>query len=257
MSTKSPTESILGMFQTTALEEISIPSFQAPRHVAIIMDGNRRWAYKQLQTAAFGHSQGALVVDKIVQIALSKEIKVLTLYAFSTENWKRSPFEVDTIFSILKNQLLKMKKKMVEQGVRFSVIGNVNLLPKNLKDLINEVVIDTAACNRLDLVMALNYGARDELTRAFKKLATDFKDGKFDLEDVDEKKVESYLDTHLLPDPDLIIRTSGENRISNFLLWQSAYSELYFTDVLWPDFTEEEFEKALLEYGKRARRKGK
>lgn len=230
--------------------------FIAPKHVAIIMDGNRRWACQKLKNASFGHERGADVVESIVSRAIDYNISILTLFAFSTENWKRSRIEIDILFSIFENQLNKMKESMQKNGVRLKVIGDISKLPISLKNLIHTIEQLTAENQVIDLVLALNYGARNELNRAIKKMAVDCKEGKIQPEDISEEMIESYLDTKGMADPDLIIRTSGEKRFSNFLLWQSAYAEFYITETLWPDFSITEFDSAILEYSKRQRRKG-
>jgi undecaprenyl diphosphate synthase len=244
------------MLQYEILKEELNDSASAPRHVAIIMDGNRRWAYKRLKNPSWGHENGATIVQDIVRKAKDLGISTLTLFAFSTENWKRSKTEVEILFSIFQNHLNKMKDDMVKEGVRLLTIGNLKLLPLALQKLIQEVKDETKENHSIDLVLALNYGARDELKRAFGKIIEDIEEGIILKEQISEGLITSYLDTYMLPDPDLVIRTSGEKRMSNFLLWQAAYAEFYTTDVFWPDFTPEELERAVAEYSRRQRRKG-
>lgn len=228
----------------------------APKHVAIIMDGNRRWALQKSKNPSFGHERGADIVECIVERAIQYNISILTLFAFSTENWKRSRFEVEILFSIFENQLNKMKESMQKNGVRLKVIGDTSKLPPSLKDLIFSIQKLTADNQVIELVLALNYGSRDELCRAVKRLAFDCKNGGIQPEEISESLLESYLDTRGMVDPDLIIRTSGEQRLSNFLLWQAAFAELYITKAFWPDFSVSEFDSAILEYSKRQRRRG-
>jgi len=227
-----------------------------PQHVAIIMDGNRRWARRNLLATALGHQAGADAVEKIVEKAIDLGIQVLTLFAFSTENWKRGAFEIDWLFQIFENQLIKMADSLQQQGVCLKTIGQLSLLPKSLQEVIASVKKQTAVNKKLQLVLAFNYGARDELVRAIQKIAGDIQAGNLLMESLDEEQISRTLDTSGLMDPDLVIRTSGENRMSNFLLWQSAYSEFYTCDVLWPDFSPDDLEAAVHEYCRRQRRKG-
>lgn len=228
----------------------------SPKHVAIIMDGNRRWAKRKLLSSSFGHEAGAQIVESIVKKAIDLNIKVLTLFAFSTENWKRSKIEVEYLFTIFEKQLQSLRGSMMENGVCLQTIGNLDPLPQSLKDLIANVKSETSINKKFTLVLAFNYGARDEIIRAVKKILVDLKGDKVTLEKVDETLFSGYLDTVGLSDPDLVIRTSGEKRVSNFLLWQSAYSEFYTADVLWPDFKPIDLEKAVVDYSLRQRRKG-
>lgn len=227
-----------------------------PKHVAIIMDGNRRWAKKQFMSSSHGHQAGAEIVESIVKKAIDLKIEIMTLFAFSTENWKRNKFEVDYLFSIFEKQLRLLRKSMKENGVQLLTIGDLIPLPKSLKDLIDEVKNETAVNKKFTLVLAFNYGARDEILRAVKKIVFHLQSKELAIDSLDESVFSTFLDTAGLSDPDLIIRTSGEKRVSNFLLWQSAYSEFYTADVLWPDFKSEDLEKAVLDYCLRQRRKG-
>jgi len=236
--------------------ELKMSTDTIPKHVAIIMDGNRRWAVKRLMNPSIGHQEGATVVEKIVRRAIDLNISILTLFAFSTENWKRSKTEVEILFSIFYAHLKQMRSYMIKQGVRLQTIGDLNPLPEDLKKLINTIKKETEKNQKLELVLAINYGARDEMARAVKNIAKAVEEGLIESSCIDEKLLESYLDTYRFSDPDLVIRTSGEKRLSNFLLWQAAYAEFYTTDTLWPDFDEEELNKAVSEYSKRQRRRG-
>lgn len=227
-----------------------------PKHVAIIMDGNRRWAKQANKRTSFGHESGAEVVEKIITRAIDWGLETLTLFAFSTENWKRSRLEINFLFSILTAHLQKMKPRMERDGVRFHTIGDLNPLPKKLKELINEVKTATKNNTKINIVLALNYGSRDEITRVVKRLIHEVNLAGLEIKDINESLIDRYLDTSSFSDPDLIIRTSGENRMSNFLLWQGAYSEFFTTSTYWPDFTIKEFDEALLYYSNRSIRKG-
>jgi undecaprenyl diphosphate synthase len=241
--------------QNQSVNESMIPR-NPPQHVAIIMDGNRRWARRNLLATALGHQAGADAVEKIVEKAIDLGIQVLTLFAFSTENWKRGAYEIDWLFHIFENQLIKMSKALEQQGVCLRTIGQLSLLPQSLQEVIASVKKQTAMNKKLQLVLAFNYGARDELVRAVQKIIEEVKVGCLTIDGVDEEQISRSLDTSGLVDPDLVIRTSGENRMSNFLLWQSAYSEFYTCDVLWPDFSPDDLDAAVHEYCRRQRRKG-
>ena len=228
-----------------------------PKHVAIIMDGNGRWAKQQGKNRVFGHKQGAKSVKEIVQAAGELGIEYLTLYAFSTENWSRPKLEVDALMALLISSINSETKELIENNVRLLSIGNHNALPKNVRNKLFQAIDQTKNNTGLTLVLALSYSARWELTEAAKKIAGLVVDHKISVDDIDEKIISDNLTTTNIPDPELMIRTSGEYRISNFLLWQLAYSELYFTDKLWPEFGKEEFFKALMNYQSRERRFGK
>lgn len=228
-----------------------------PQHVAIIMDGNGRWAQKSGKPRLWGHARGADNVREITTLSRKLGIKALTLYAFSTKNWERPEEEVLGLMGLLKEYIRKERATLLDNDIRFRTIGNISKLPQDLITSINELKDASSHCQSMDFCIALNYGARDEIIRAVKKIATDITDGKITNETIDEKLFDSYLDTACLPPVDLIIRTSGEYRLSDFLLWQGAYSEFYFTDTLWPDFREEEFRKALSSFSQRERRFGK
>ncbi|MCH9612251.1 MAG: Ditrans,polycis-undecaprenyl-diphosphate synthase ((2E,6E)-farnesyl-diphosphate specific) [Chlamydiia bacterium] len=229
---------------------------KVPKHVAIIMDGNRRWARCRNKPVDMGHWYGAERVRDIVNTAALCGVENLTLYTFSTENWARPRAEVQALIQLFDVQLRKMRSEMLENGVRLQTIGNISHFPAHIQNLINETKAATAHCNRIQLILALNYGGRDDLRRAALRAFEDMEEGKLRKSDFTEEVFGSYLDTHGFPDPELLIRTSGESRISNFLLWQLSYAEIYVTDVLWPDFEEEDFYKALEEYGNRQRRNG-
>ncbi|MGC3937091.1 isoprenyl transferase [Roseobacter sp. EG26] len=227
-----------------------------PRHVAIIMDGNGRWATQRGRPRLFGHHAGARRVREIVESCPEIGVDYLTIFAFSTENWKRTQVEVAGLMNLFRRYIIKETKVLRESGVRVRFIGDRVRLDDKLIHLMNELEAATEHNNQVHLTIALNYGGRDEVARATKRLAADVAAGRLRPEDVDEETLPRYLDTHVLPDPDLVIRTSGEARISNFLLWQSAYSEYEFIDTLWPDFTREEFTRLCTAYGGRERRFG-
>lgn len=234
----------------------SLDPANIPQHVAIIMDGNRRWAKKRFFSTALGHSKGVDALMESVKAAKELGIKVLTVYGFSTENWKRSKLEVKILLEIFEQALLKHTEPMVQNGVRLHSIGDVSPFPSRFIDKLEESKERTSHCDGIDLVLALNYGGRDELRRAVSSIADDLEAGKLKKNQIDEELISSYLDTAKWNDPDLLIRTSGENRVSNFLLWQLSYSELYVTNQLWPDFSPENLLDAVLEYQNRERRLG-
>lgn len=228
-----------------------------PRHVAIIMDGNGRWAKRQGLARMFGHRQGVETVHNITELAAELGIKYLTLYAFSTENWNRPKEEVDALMSLLVDTIAKETPTLMKNNIRLQTIGDLGRLPQATRDKFLACIAQTSANTGLTLVIALSYSARWELIQATKKVAQAVKEGRLLLEDINEEVIGNYLTTCDLPDPDLLIRTSGELRISNFLLWQLAYAELYFTNCLWPEFTAEEFYRAIVDYQHRERRFGK
>ncbi|MBQ8167661.1 MAG: isoprenyl transferase [Lachnospiraceae bacterium] len=227
-----------------------------PEHVAIIMDGNGRWAKKRLMPRNFGHKAGAKVVEQICEDAHSLGIKYLTVYAFSTENWKRSVEEVSGIMNLLRNYLVDSIERASKNNMRVRVIGDRTALDKDIVEKIEELESKTAQYDGLTFTIALNYGGRDELRRGIKAIAADVKAGKISEDAIDEKLISTYLDTSDLPDPDLMIRTSGEVRLSNYLIWQLAYAEFCFMDVLWPDFTIEDLKEAIRYYNGKERRFG-
>ena len=227
-----------------------------PRHVAIIMDGNGRWATQRGRPRLFGHHAGAKRVREIVEACPEFGVKYLTIFAFSTENWKRTQVEVAGLMSLFRRYITKEAQALNLGGVRVRFIGDRVRLDRKLTALMDELEALTMANTRVNLTIAINYGGRDEVARATKRLAEDVAQGRLSPSDVDEETLPKYLDTHVLPDPDLVIRTSGEARISNFLLWQSAYAEYEFIDTLWPDFSAAEFGRIVARYGQRERRFG-
>ena len=228
-----------------------------PQHIAIILDGNGRWAKAKGMPRNYGHAQGRKNVEKICEEAWRMGIKYLTVYAFSTENWSRPENEVAALMKLLRNYMKTCLKTAAKNDMKIRVIGDIEPLDDDIKSRIRELEAATTDNGGLNFTIALNYGSRDELTRAAQKMAKDCAEGKIKAEEIDESVFETYLDTHGIPDPDMMIRTSGEQRLSNYLLWQLAYSEFYFTDVPWPDFTKEELVKAIEEYNHRHRRFGK
>lgn len=227
-----------------------------PQHVAIILDGNGRWARSKGMPRNYGHVQGSKNVERICEDAYRMGIKYLTVYAFSTENWNRSQDEVDALMKLLRSYMKTCLKTAAKNDMKVRVIGDLTGLDDDIRTRILELQEATKNNGGLNFQIAINYGSRDEIVRAVRRLASDCVDGKFSPGQVNEALIESYLDTHGIPDPDLLIRTSGEQRLSNYLLWQLAYTEFYFTDVLWPDFTKEELWKAVEQYNKRDRRFG-
>ncbi|MCC2253664.1 isoprenyl transferase [Ruminococcus sp. CLA-AA-H200] len=229
---------------------------KVPQHIAIILDGNGRWAKAKGMPRNYGHAQGSKNVERICEEAWRMGIKYLTVYAFSTENWSRPEGEVAALMTLLRNYMKTCLKTAAKNDMKIRVIGDITPLDDDIKKRIRELETATVNNGGLNFTIALNYGSRDEMTRAARKMAQDCADGKLNAADIDESVFESYLDTHGIPDPDLMIRTSGEQRLSNYLLWQLAYSEFYFTDIPWPDFTKEDLEKAIEEYNHRHRRFG-
>ena len=229
---------------------------RSPEHVAIIMDGNGRWAQARGKPRLFGHHAGARRVREIVEACPDLGVKYLTIFAFSTENWKRTQTEVSGLMKLFKRYLMSETRDLIEAGVRVRFIGDRMKLEDTLVALMDELELLTCDNDTVHLTVALNYGGRDEVTRAAKRLCREVAAGKVDPESVDAETLARHLDTYVLPDPDLVIRTSGEARISNFLLWQSAYSEYEFVDTLWPDFTREEFARVLSRFSTRERRFG-
>jgi undecaprenyl diphosphate synthase len=229
---------------------------QGPRHVAVIMDGNGRWAQLRGRPRLFGHHAGARRVSEIVEACPALGVKYLTIFAFSTENWKRTQKEVSGLMSLFRRYITREAKALIMEGVRVRFIGDRVRLDEKLVTLMDELELMTSHNDTCHLTIALNYGGRDELTRAAKRLAYEIECGRLTHKEVDAETLAGFLDTHVLPDPDLVIRTSGEARISNFLLWQSAYSEYEFVDTLWPDFTREKFADVVQGYTARDRRFG-
>ena len=229
---------------------------QGPAHVAIIMDGNGRWAELRKRPRLLGHYAGARRVQEIVESCPEVGVKFLTIFAFSTENWKRTQSEVSGLMNLFRRYIQREAQNLKKQMVRVRFIGDRRRLDNKLVDLMDELELLTSENDLLHLTIALNYGGRDEVARATKRLAYDVQKGRLDPKIIDEETLPKYLDTYVLPDPDLVIRTSGEARISNFLLWQSAYAEYEFIDTLWPDFTKTMFKQALDNYVGRTRRYG-
>jgi undecaprenyl diphosphate synthase len=234
-----------------------IKTDRIPRHVAIIMDGNGRWAKRQGLARMFGHRQGVETVHRITEAAAELGISYMTLYAFSTENWNRPKEEVDALMALLVDTIAKETPTLMKNNIRLQAIGDLSRLPAMTREKFLTCIDDTRANTGLTLVIALSYSARWEMIVAMQQIAKEVQAGNLLVEDINEEVVGGYLTTHDMPDPDLLIRTSGELRISNFLLWQLAYSELYFTDCLWPEFTTEEFYRAIVDYQSRERRFGK
>lgn len=228
-----------------------------PRHVAIIMDGNGRWAKEKGKMRVFGHRHGVKSVREVVEAATEMGLQYLTLYAFSTENWNRPATEVSALMELFVATINKELKMLIKNGIRFNAIGNFDQLPPKCKVQLLDAIEKTAHNTRTTLTLALSYSSRWELTDTIKRIAKKVQDGELAVDAIDEQTVSAHLSTHNLPDPELLIRTSGELRISNFLLWQLAYAELYFTDKLWPDFTREDLFEAIHNYQRRERRFGK
>ena len=228
-----------------------------PRHIAIIMDGNGRWAEKRRHNRVFGHARGVERAREITRECGEQKIEALTLYTFSTENWQRPAGEVNFLMKLLQRYLKNETQELIDNNLRFRAIGFLEMLPKNIQDELRRLEQATAKNTGMFLNIALSYGSRQELVMAAQTLAREVAAGKIRPEDIDEAKINGCLFTHESPEPDLLIRTGGDQRISNFLLWQSAYAELYFTDICWPDFTVENFRQALTAYGNRERRFGK
>ena len=227
-----------------------------PRHVALIMDGNGRWATRRGRPRLFGHQAGARRVREIVEACPALGVEYLTIFAFSTENWKRTQTEVSGLMALFKRYILREAQRLLVEGVRVRFIGDRIRLDPTLVSMMDELEVLTAGNDKVHLTIALNYGGRDEVTRATRRLAAEVAAGRLKPEDVNAETLAGFLDTCMLPDPDLVIRTSGEARISNFLLWQSAYAEYEFVDTLWPDFTAEKFARVVSTFHGRDRRFG-
>ncbi len=228
-----------------------------PRHVAIVMDGNGRWAQSRHQPRLYGHKVGADSVREVVETAVEIGVEVLTLYAFSTENWKRPEKEVSGLMSILRSYLLSELSRMLKNNIRLTCSGEMDRLPENVRQVLQASIAKTTHNTKLTLNLALSYGSRDEILRAARNIATKCVEGDISVNDIDEEMFSDNLYTRGLIDPDLLVRTSGESRLSNFLLWQASYAEILFTDVMWPDFRRKEFLEAIAEYQRRERRFGK
>ncbi len=238
----------------TAFSKIDLNNI--PKHIAIIMDGNGRWAKKQNELRLFGHSMGVDSVKETIRAAQKIGVKYLTLYTFSTENWNRPKEEVDGLMKILVQSISNEVVEMSEKGVRLLSIGNEIELPDEAQAELASAMKKTENNTDINVVLALNYSSRWEINKAIKNIAKDVKENKLEIEKINDEIISSYLTTKNIPDPELLIRTSGEHRISNFLLWQIAYTELHFTEVLWPDFKDEDLYKAVLDFQSRERRFG-
>ena len=241
----------------TLLRGYGIDPARMPRHIAVIMDGNGRWAKKRLKNRVLGHERGAETVRDIVSISRKLGIEVLTLYAFSTENWERPKSEVTALMGLLKKFVLTELDQLNEKGIRLGVIGQIHRLPDEVRITLEDAMTRTSKNRKMRLNLALSYGGREEMVQAVQKIAKKVQAGKIAWENISEQMIASHLYTAKQPDPDMIIRTSGEMRLSNFLLWQAGYAEIFFTDTLWPDFTEEEFAGMVKAYQHRDRRFGK
>ncbi len=228
-----------------------------PNHIAIIMDGNGRWAKKRNKSRDYGHKEGKKSVKKIVEVCAELGVKNLTLFAFSTENWNRPKLEIEILMKLLLTSLNEELETLNKNNIRFKTIGNLEKLPKKLLSYLTKVTKKTQNNNRMTLTLALSYGAREEIVYAMQAIGDKVKNNLISLKNIDESVINQHLYTHYLPDVDLLIRTSGEKRISNFLLWQIAYAELYFTEKLWPDFSKEDLYEAIVNYQQRERRFGK
>jgi len=228
-----------------------------PRHVAIIMDGNGRWAKSRGKPRIFGHRRGAEVVDAIVTATRETEIPFLTLYTFSTQNWERPPDEVEALMGLLRDFLIDKREKILNNEIRLTTIGETEKIPSSVRTVMNDLIDESAANDKMVLCLALSYGGQEEILRAAKLIAEAARLNRLNPGDLDAGQFEKYLYTAEMPPPDLLIRTSGEVRISNFLLWQLAYTEMVFTETLWPDFTRAEYERHLNAFGSRERRLGR
>ncbi len=228
-----------------------------PQHIAVIMDGNGRWAKQRGKLRIFGHQNGKKAVQRIVENCARLQIKNLTLYAFSTENWNRPKSEVEALMKLLVGSIKTELRKLLENNIRLNTIGNLDLLPESVRKQLFEAIEKTKNNTGMTLTIALSYGSREELTNVLKNICEKVKNNIISVDAIDESVINQHLYTHDLPDVDLLIRTSGEQRISNFLLWQIAYAELYFTKVLWPDFQDNDLYEAIISYQNRERRFGK
>lgn len=238
-------------------DTINAKGQKVPNHVALILDGNGRWAKKRFMPRNYGHKQGSKNVEKMCEVAWNLGIKYFTVYAFSTENWGRPQEEVDELMRLLRKYMEDCIERTSKNNMRVRIIGDKKGLPEDLQNSIAELERKSSVNTGLNFTIALNYGSRDEIRRAVQEIAREVKDGSLSAEEITQDTIAAHLDTCDIPDPDLLIRTSGEQRLSNYLLWQLAYTEFYFTDVLWPDFDQKELEKAIEFYNGRDRRFGK
>lgn len=234
-----------------------IVSERLPQHIAVIMDGNGRWAKGKGKFRIFGHQHGVTAVRETAEACAELGVKYLTLYAFSTENWSRPQAEVNALMDLLVKTIRKELPTLNKNNIKLDAIGHLESLPESCRNNLNEAIKETASNDGMTLVLALSYSAKWDITKAVKSIADDVYSGKLKSEDINDQLITKYLSTHNIPEPELLIRTSGELRISNFLLWEIAYSELYFTDILWPDFRRDDLYRAILDYQKRERRFGK
>ncbi|KUG03625.1 undecaprenyl pyrophosphate synthetase [hydrocarbon metagenome] len=241
---------------TVDIKNKGLESDNMPQHIAIIMDGNGRWAKKRLLPRTMGHREGMKSIKRIVEACMELKVQVLTVYAFSTENWRRPQNEVDYLMDLLIEFLKKELQEMHENGIRIKVLGDYTSLPRKCVQGIEEALQLTSGNQKMTFNLAINYGSRTEILQAVKKMGQEILDGGIDINDISEEVFSSYLYTSNIPDPDLLIRTAGELRLSNFLLWQIAYTELWITDVTWPEFTRDHLLEAIAEYQKRDRRFG-
>jgi len=244
----------LSSINSSLLEELDLT--QLPRHIAVIMDGNGRWAKKNSLPRIQGHWEGVKTVDRTVSLCRKLDIEALTLYSFSDENWSRPPVEINTLMKILDHYLNKELERMKNENIRFHTIGQLEDLPPEIQKLIADTKDYTKDCDGMTLTLALSYGGRQEILKSVQQIADKVRTGELRVEDIDYSVFEKFLQTKSLPDPDLLIRTSGEMRISNFLLYQIAYTELHYTKVLWPEFKEEDLLHAIIDFQKRERRFG-
>ena len=244
----------LSSISSPLLEKLDLT--QMPRHIAVIMDGNGRWAKKNSLPRIQGHWEGVKTVDRIVSLCCKLDIEALTLYSFSDENWNRPPVEINTLMKILDHYLNKELERMKNENIRFHTIGQVEELPLEIQKLLAHAKNYTKDCEGMTLTLALSYGGRQEILKSVQQIANEVRTGELRVEDIDYSVFESFLQTNSLPEPDLLIRTSGEMRISNFLLYQIAYTELHYTKVLWPEFKEEDLLRAIIYFQKRLRRFG-
>ncbi len=238
-------------------KKLRIDLQRVPKHVAIIMDGNGRWAKGKGMNRVFGHKNAMTAIRQTADAASEINVEVITMYAFSTENWNRPKYEVDALMNLLVSTLKKELPEFQKKNIKVNALGNIEALPKKAQKILNKVIDETKNNTKINLIFALSYGSREEIVNAIKNISKKVVNKELDIEKIDENIINNHLYTFNLPDVDLMIRTSGEKRISNFLLWQMAYAELYFTDILWPDFREEHFYDAIIEYQNRERRFGK
>ena len=239
------------------MKDIVLDNNSIPKHVAVIMDGNGRWAQQKGEMRIFGHTNGVNSVREALTAAGEIGVEYLTLYAFSTENWNRPKEEIAALMDLLVQSIYNEVDELNKKGVRLRTIGDVDILPSSCQTALKDAIERTKNNNRVTLILALSYSSRWEISKAVQKMANQVIDGKLNPDAINEELISSYLSTADYPDPELLIRTSGENRVSNFLMWQMAYTELYFTETLWPDFKKEHFYKAIQDYQSRERRFGK